>query len=114
MPRLNDRSKMVGVRFDRSDLDALRNGETLTMDCPHTDAKIFFSRDSPTPTACECCGAEVEKAVTPSMRGIVNRLENGDTVIYDRVYESVGTDDEPTMVLSAEYDVCGGWSSTRR
>lgn len=109
MATIKDDSRLVQVTLDRADLDAIRDGELVEVECPHTGETIYFGTHKPQPYECECCGqmVEVEDLITPSWRArsLPRRLSKGGTAIYD----SAHNEEDITIVVRADHDVAGGW-----
>jgi len=103
-----DGGRLVSIVLDSSDLRAIDDGETLEVECPHTGETIYITVGSLGGYECECCGQRVERpddAITPSARGLTERLLDGGTAVYD----SVHNEEDITIVFRADHEACGGW-----
>jgi hypothetical protein len=112
MPEINESGRLVHIRLSESDFRKLEGNETVTVECPHTGETIAFDTtrgkglSADNTEVCECCGQTIEYEITPSIAfDVIENLKNGGTSIYS----SVHTEDDITIIVRADWDVCGGW-----
>jgi len=100
--------RVVTLHLEQPDLRAIDDGETVEVECPITGQPIYLKVGNVKGHECECCGQWVdveEDAITPSARGLTERLLNGGTVRYD----SVHTEEDIDLIIRADHEACGGW-----
>jgi len=92
--------RVVRIELDKHDLRQVED-DGLNIECPLTGDTIYFGYDDPT---CECCGQRIDTDITPSVRGMADRLRNGGTVFYTTVHN----EDDITLVVRGTREVTGG------
>ncbi|AGF91251.1 hypothetical protein HAPG_00065 [Halorubrum phage GNf2] len=101
-------TKCVEIELSEADVRRLRDGESQTVECPHTSNTIYLSIGKPTNETCDCCGQEIENGdyITPSISSsTLDRIENGGTIRYGTCHD----DSDISIYVRGKWDFVGGW-----
>jgi len=107
MAKLRENTRCVEIELSDSDISDLRDGDAVTVECPHTGKTIYVSRNNAQPYECECCGQMIEpdNYITPSVSSsTVDRIESGGTIRYGTAH-----DEDITIYMRGKWDAVGGW-----